>query len=169
MDKAKNKAIFLDRDGVINRVEGHYYVYKISDWLLTPNLCDALKLLQQQGFMLIVITNQGGIAKGEYSIADVENLHKYMQAELMMHNVCIDAIYCCPHHEIYGKCLCRKPQPLLLQKAAQRFNIDLKQSYFIGDSQRDMEAAAAAAVSGIHVQTDKGILKIAQEICKIKH
>jgi D-glycero-D-manno-heptose 1,7-bisphosphate phosphatase len=162
-----NKAIFLDRDGVINSVGNHYYVYRTEDFVFTPHLTEALRTLQDKGFLLIVITNQGGVAKGIYSISDIDNVHQYMQAELAADGVQITATYCCPHHEDFGKCLCRKPLPLLIQKAAARFNVDLKQSYFIGDSQRDMQAAQAAGVRGILVDTDKGIADVVNKISTI--
>jgi D-glycero-D-manno-heptose 1,7-bisphosphate phosphatase len=161
----KNKAIFLDRDGVINISKDRYYVYSMADWTLTPRLYEALKLLHSSGYLLIVITNQGGIAKGLYAMSDVEKLHQSMQSQAAAYGIPIEELYCCPHHEDYGRCLCRKPLPLLLQKAAARYDIDMAQSYFIGDSPRDMDAAAAAGVCGIMAAADSGIWYAAVTIC----
>lgn len=152
-----NKAIFLDRDGVINSDEGHYYVYKKEDFVLTPDLGVSLKALQDRGYLLIVITNQGGISKGEYTVNDVEQLNSYLKELLKPCGVNITEIYACPHHSSIGKCLCRKPQPLMIQKAIARFNIDASKSYFIGDRESDMQTASAAGVEGILVERNMGI------------
>jgi D-glycero-D-manno-heptose 1,7-bisphosphate phosphatase len=159
-----NKAIFLDRDGVINSDAGHYYVYRANDFVLTPGLGEALKRLQNNGYLLIIITNQSGVAKGEYATTDVDMLYESLQRLLEPHGVRFAEMYCCPHHDSAGKCLCRKPQPLMVQKAAARFNIDLAHSYFIGDSPRDMQCAEAAGVRGIKAATNEGIAAIVNKI-----
>ncbi|MDR3297114.1 MAG: HAD-IIIA family hydrolase, partial [Prevotellaceae bacterium] len=128
-----NKAVFLDRDGVINSDDGHYYVYRRSDFVLTPRLGKSLKRLHDAGFMLIVVTNQGGVARGIYSSADVESLSDFLRSQMADFGVPIAEVYSCLHHPDMGKCLCRKPSPLLVQRAMARFNIDPAQSYLIGD------------------------------------
>lgn len=153
-----NKAVFLDRDGVLNSDEGHYYVYKVEDLILNPGVVEALKVLQEKGYLLIIISNQGGVGRGEYAHQQVEVFHAKMAEILATEGVQFTEIYYCPHHESTSKCLCRKPQPLMIEKAAARYNIDLSTSYLIGDSPRDIEAANAAGVKGIRVKTNGNLL-----------
>lgn len=94
-----NKAVFLDRDGTINSDEGHYYIYKPEDFVFNPGVIEGLKRLQKAGYLLIVITNQGGIAKGIYTREDMFKVHEKMCAELEKHGVTLTKIYYCPHHE----------------------------------------------------------------------
>jgi len=152
------KAIFLDRDGVLNSDEGHYYVYRVEDLVLNPGVEEALKILQDKGYLLIVISNQGGVGKGEYTREQVDRFHSKLESILATAGVKLTEIYYCPHHESTSKCLCRKPQPFMVEKAAARYNIDLNASYLIGDSPRDIEAATAAGVKGIHVKTNGNLL-----------
>ncbi|MDR1225785.1 MAG: HAD family hydrolase [Prevotellaceae bacterium] len=156
-----NKAIFLDRDGVINDDEGRYYVFRKEDFKLTPQLGEQLKVLQDKGYLLIVITNQGGVARGEYTLAEVEMLNGELRKYLQAFGVKLAEVYACPHHTDYGKCLCRKPQPLMIQKAMARFNVDPAQSYFVGDRDSDMQTAGAAGVTGILVERNAGLKGIA--------
>ncbi len=159
-----NKAIFLDRDGVINSDEGHYYVFRPEDFVLTPRLGESLKALQDEGYLLIVVSNQGGVARGEYELRDVETLNKLLQEKLQEFGVQITEFYVCPHHPEHGKCLCRKPLPLMVQKALARFEVDAAQSFFIGDRESDMQTASAAGVRGILVKRNAGIEKAVAEI-----
>ncbi len=147
----KNRAIFLDRDGVVN-MERNEYTYRPEDFHFTPGLANALKILKKQGFIIIVITNQSGIAKGIYTRGDVENLHRWMNAQLAEKGVAIDEIYFCPHHPSTGKCFCRKPDNLLIQKSIGRFGINPSGSFMIGDSKRDVEAAEKTGIKGILVE-----------------
>ena len=87
-----HKAVFIDRDGVINSDEGHYYIYRVEDFKLNPELPKALKLLADNGFLLIVVTNQGGVAKGEYTLEDVEKVHSYLRSLLANEDVELDAM-----------------------------------------------------------------------------
>ncbi|MGL4363872.1 MAG: D-glycero-alpha-D-manno-heptose-1,7-bisphosphate 7-phosphatase [Bacteroidales bacterium] len=160
------RAVFLDRDGVINSDEGHYYVFRTQDFVLTPQLEISLKRLVDAKYQLFVITNQGGIARGLYSLEDTNNVHQELQARLQEYNVQITDFCICPHHPEYGKCLCRKPQPLMIQKCMSRFEIDAKQSYFLGDRQSDMLAANAAEIKGILVERNKGIESAVNQILK---
>ena len=107
-----NKAVFLDRDGTINSDEGHYYIYKPEDFVFNPGVIEGLKRLQKAGYLLIVITNQGGIAKGIYTREDMFKVHEKMCAELEKHGVTLTKIYYCPHHESIKTCVCRKPSPV---------------------------------------------------------
>jgi len=145
-----NKAAFLDRDGVIN-LDVQDYTSKIKDFKFLPGVFEGLKALQEKGYLLIVITNQGGIAKGLYTKEDVETLHHWMRNELEKEDIYITEIYFCPHHDVSGKCLCRKPGSLMLEKAIARFDIDAKQSFFIGDKETDTQAAIAAGVRPVKI------------------
>ncbi len=149
-----NKAIFLDRDGIINEEIGDY-VKRFEDFKLLPHLAETLKNYQSQGFLIIVITNQGGLAKGLYNLSELHKMHQYFLNEMEKAGVTIAEIYFCPHHpDFNGNCLCRKPGSLLVEKAIARFNIDPKQSYFIGDRPRDAEAGEKVGVKGILVPSN---------------
>lgn len=157
------KAVFLDRDGVIN--DGTlYYTWKIEDFKLNPTVIESLALLKQHGWLLIVVTNQGGIAKGQYTEADVNAVHEYMQSLLRPHNATVDAVYFCPHHSDIAPCSCRKPGTLMLEQAIERFGIDVSQSFLIGDSGRDIEAAQAMNIHGIKTNKNEPILPYCQAI-----
>ncbi len=160
-----NKAVFLDRDGVINREIGEY-VFSEDKFVLNDDLIPALKLLQKNGFLLIIITNQGGIAKGLYAKDDVEKLHGQLLSRLSDKQITISEIYYCPHHSDIEKCLCRKPNSLMLEKAIARFDIDVNRSYMIGDNDRDIEAAANAHIKGIKIQPNTSILPVCNQIVK---
>ncbi|SDC29209.1 D-glycero-alpha-D-manno-heptose-1,7-bisphosphate 7-phosphatase [Williamwhitmania taraxaci] len=158
------KAIFLDRDGVLNSDEGHYYVYRVDDLILNPGVIEALSALQEKGYLLIVVSNQGGVGRGEYTRQQVNAFHGKLEQILASARVKLTEIYYCPHHESTSKCLCRKPQPLMIEKAVARYNIDIKASFLIGDSPRDIEAAKAAGVKGILVKTNGNLLDGIKEI-----
>lgn len=146
------KAIFLDRDGVIIKDLG--YVYKPKDLYFLPHAIDGLLKLKRLGFLLIVISNQSGVARGLFTIEDVEKFNAYMTNKLLMHGVKLDAIYFCPHHpdgiipEFKIQCSCRKPNISLLLKAKQDFNIKLEDSYIIGDKDSDITTGLNANLKG---------------------
>lgn len=156
------KAVFLDRDGVINREQG--WVYKLNDFEILPDVPNALKLLKDKGFLLIIITNQSGIGLGLYSHIDVETIHYFLADDLYKKKIKISEIYYCPHHPEKGKCLCRKPNTIMLEKAIARFNIDVKASYFIGDRDRDIEAANAVGLKSIKIESNSSFLITAGKI-----
>ena len=110
-----NKAVFLDRDGVINKEIGDY-VYKIEDFIFNIGLFTALRLLQEYDYKLIVVTNQGGIAKGRYTHDEVNELHNFMLEKLLEEGIKIDDVYFCPHHHTIAPCLCRKPNSIMIEK-----------------------------------------------------
>lgn len=141
-----NKAVFIDRDGVVNSDQGHYYIYRVEDFIFNPDIEASLSLLKEAGYKTILITNQGGVAKGEYNTEAVEKLHDFMQFHLKGQNAEFDAIYYCPHHDSVSSCECRKPKPGMIIKAIQELNIDPDQSFLIGDSKRDIEAGKAAGL-----------------------
>lgn len=159
-----NKAIFLDRDGIIN-VEIGDYIKRFEDFTLLPQLGEALSLLKSKGYIFVVITNQGGLAKNLYSTEELDKMHQFLEEEMRKFDVHFEEIYYCPHHPDYnGKCLCRKPGSQMIEKAIARFNIDPSQSYFIGDKQRDVDAGNAVGVKGVLVESNPEILKLAQDL-----
>ncbi|MDR0711917.1 MAG: HAD family hydrolase [Prevotellaceae bacterium] len=158
------KAVFLDRDGVINNDDGRYYVYREEDFTLTPHLGKCLKRLHSAGFLLFIVSNQSGVARGLYGAQEVEQLNSFLREQMAEFGVPLTEFYICTHHPELGKCLCRKPLPLLVQKAMARYDIDASLSYFIGDRETDMEAARNAGVKGILVEANAGIANAVEEI-----
>lgn len=159
----KQKAVFLDRDGVINRERGDW-VYRINDFEININLIESLQILRDKGYVFIVVTNQSGISKGVYTHSDVNALHRYLGEVLSRSGIRILEIFYCPHHDETGRCLCRKPDSLMIEKALAKYNIDAKQSILIGDKPRDIYAAEKAGVKGLLINPDESILKIATEL-----
>ncbi len=159
----KQKAVFLDRDGVINNGD-LYYTYNEEDFFFNNDVFESLRLLRKNGFILIVITNQGGISKGEYSKMDVDNLHRYMLSELEKQNIDISEVYYCPHHDSIENCICRKPDSGNIEKAIARFNIDIKESFLIGDGERDIEAGQKAGLNCFKIDKNESILNICKRI-----
>jgi len=153
------KAVFLDRDGVLNRERG-MHTWTLADFEVLPDVPQALKRLQDAGYALVVITNQSGIGLGLYGHAEVATLHRYLHAMLAEHGVQLTAVYYCPHHPTQGRCLCRKPGSLMLEKAMARHGLDAGSSVMIGDRERDMEAAAMAGVRGILVEANAPLLPV---------
>jgi len=160
------KAIFLDRDGVINSDVGHYYIYRVEDFVINKGIINSLKRFQDAGYILIVITNQGGVAKGIYSCEDVNKVHHYLETILKENGILLQEIYYCPHHESVASCKCRKPSPYMINQAIQKYNIDISMSYLIGDSKRDIEAAEAAGVKGIKIEANEDISSYCDRIIK---
>ena len=155
----RNKAIFLDRDGVLNRERGDY-TWLLEDFVLNEGVVEALSEFQRRGYLLIVISNQGGIAKGMYTAAETDYLHLHLDRVLRNKGIELAEIYYCPHHPSTGNCLCRKPGSLLLEKALARFRLDAGLSYFIGDTQRDAEAGARAGVTPILIQPNSSLMEV---------
>jgi D-glycero-D-manno-heptose 1,7-bisphosphate phosphatase len=159
----KNKALFLDRDGVINRERGEY-TFKVKDFEILPSVVESLKLAQEKGFKLIVITNQGGIAKGIYTHEDVAKAHSFLKNELAKSHVTLTDIFYSPHHQDFSKSLDRKPDSLMLEKAMAIYNIDANQSIMIGDSERDIIAAEKVGVKGLKIKPNSSIFDIVQSL-----
>lgn len=143
-----NKCIFLDRDGVLNE-DRTDYVYRIEDFIIPDGVPEALRLLKDAGYLLIIITNQAGIAKGLYTRNDVMACYHYLQEQC---GQLIDDIYFCPHHPNYdSESLTRKPGSLLLEKAIAKYNIGPGNSWMIGDALRDMQAGKRVGVRTVHI------------------
>jgi D-glycero-D-manno-heptose 1,7-bisphosphate phosphatase len=158
------RAIFLDRDGVINDNSRSYYVWRKEDLVLNPGVPETLRSLKEQGYLLIVVSNQGGISKELYTKEDVFAFHEAINRELKPHHAAIDAFYFCPHHDEVENCLCRKPRPLLIQRAMARFIISPEGSWFVGDSPRDAQAGRAAGLSVLEVEANGDLRKILEKL-----
>jgi len=155
----KNKAVFFDRDGVLNHEQGDY-IRCVEDFYILDNF-DALKTLQDKGYLLLVATNQGGIAKGWYSEEELAKMHTELKKQYHAHGVKITDIFYCPHHpDFTGDCDCRKPKPGLLLQGIEKYDLDPARSYFIGDRERDVEAGTAAGVKGILIDSDQPISSV---------
>jgi len=151
----KKKAVFLDRDGVLNNEEKNYYIFREEDFFLNKGIGEALKILAARNYIFIVITNQGGIAKNLYSSTDVEKVHNKLYQLLLEYDVHLEEIYYCPHHSDEEKCLCRKPANLNIEKAIARFNIDRKKSWLVGDRDSDIEAGKLSGLKTIKVKANE--------------
>jgi histidinol-phosphate phosphatase family protein len=149
-----NRAVFLDRDGTINKqVEGHLTSW--SEFSLLPNVLNALRRLAGSDYKVVVATNQSAVAHGLITQEDLEDIHCRMLAEVEAAGGRIDAVYVCLHHPDDG-CGCRKPRIRLLELAAETFDLDLKASWFIGDKTTDVATGVAAGCKTILVETGYG-------------
>lgn len=153
-----NKAIFLDRDGVINHDPGDYTTC-LEEFHILPDAIPAMKKMQDEGYLIVVITNQGGVAKGLYTLEEVNRIHDFFISECRKASVEITDIYFSPHHESTGKSLTRKPGSLMIERALAQHNIDPDLSFMIGDKNRDLEAAAGAGVPGLVMPVNGSLLE----------
>ena len=144
-------AIFLDRDGVIISNKNYYYIWKQEQMQLVDGIAENLKKLLHNGFRLFIISNQGGISRGLYSKNDILNLHQELSQIFRKKEIEITDIAFCPHHPEIEKCLCRKPEALMIDKLIAKHHISREFSYFIGDSESDMAAAKNAGIEGIRI------------------
>ena len=158
----KQKAIFLDRDGTINKYVG--FLRKEEEFELLHGVAEAVKKINESGYLAIVVTNQPVIARGEVTFSELENIHNKMETLLGKDGAYLDGIYFCPHHphsgyegevkELKIDCDCRKPKPGMLLKAAEDLNIDLSQSYMVGDGENDIKAGKAAGCKTVLLNTE---------------
>ncbi len=156
-----NKALFLDRDGVIN-VEKDY-LYKIEDFEFIDGIFDLCKYYEKLGFIIVVVTNQSGIARGFYTEDDFEILTSWMIDEFLKKDVVISKVYHCPHHtKISGECSCRKPNPGMLLQASKDLDINLSESIIVGDKERDIEAGIAAGLNSTFLFDESNSVKISK-------
>lgn len=153
-----NRALFLDRDGVIN-VEINY-LSKIEDFVFIDGIFELCKKYQDRGYLIFVVTNQSGIARGFYNQSDFDTLMTWMTKEFLDKGIKISKVYFCPHHpEISGECSCRKPKAGMILEAKKEFDIDLENSILVGDKERDIEAALASGIKESYLFDEKGICK----------
>jgi D,D-heptose 1,7-bisphosphate phosphatase len=155
----QNKAIFLDRDGTIN--EDRQYVHKPDDFVFLPKVPEAICLLRNKGHLVIVVTNQSGVARGYFTVDEVEKLNEYMQIQLQKYNAKIDAIYYCPH---LSGCLCRKPGTLLFEQAISKYNINVEESYVVGDKLRDLEPGKKLGIKTVLISQKKNAVGVIDSV-----
>lgn len=171
----KQKAIFLDRDGTINKYVG--FLRQIDEFKLLPGVAETIRKINDSGYLAIVVTNQPVIARGEVTYEQLQMIHNKMETLLGEQGAYVDAIYYCPHHpdagfkgevkELKVACECRKPKPGMLIRAAKDFNIDLSQSYMIGDSENDMLAGQAAGCRCIYLNNNTERESFAASLCDV--
>lgn len=172
-DHAAKPAAFLDRDGTLNVDTG--YVHRIEDFTWIEGAQEAVRLLNAAGYLVFVVTNQSGIARGLYDCEAVDKLHRWMLEDLKRSGSRVDAIRYCPHHpqgvvaRFSRHCDCRKPQPRMLLDLAREWRVDLAGSFILGDSQRDLEAGHRAGIAGHRVNdgdTLAVVKRLLEEHCR---
>ena len=159
----KQKAIFLDRDGTLNVYKG--FITDVNEFELLPGAAELIKKINQSGYLTIVVTNQPVIARGECTFEELDLIHKKLETLLGEQGAYIDDLFYCPHHPDKGfegerieykiECDCRKPKPGMLLEAAKKYNIDLTQSFMVGDDERDMEAGKRAGCKCVKTQCNQ--------------
>jgi D-glycero-D-manno-heptose 1,7-bisphosphate phosphatase len=152
-----NKAIFLDRDGVLISNQHHYYIWESAQLEFIDGVFKNLYLLQSKGFQLFIVSNQGGISRQLYTKENILKLHEELIETFRKNQIIISDILFCPHHSELEKCLCRKPQSLMLDKLMARYELNPLQSIMIGDSESDMESAAMAGIQGIRITPNQNM------------
>lgn len=161
--KNKQKAVFLDRDGTINVYKG--FITNADNMELIPGITDVIKKINDSGYLAIVVTNQPVIARGDCTFEKLQEINEKMETLLGAEGAYIDDLFYCPHHPDKGfegeriefkiDCECRKPKPGMLLRAAEKYNIDLSESYMVGDDERDMEAGRRAGCKCVKVETNR--------------
>jgi D-glycero-D-manno-heptose 1,7-bisphosphate phosphatase len=161
----KRPAVFLDRDGTINEQMG--YINHRSRFVILPGVPEAIRLLNENNFLVIVVSNQSGVARGYFPIRLVYEIHDFLLTTLQEKNAIIDGIFFCPHHpqgvvpEYRLNCECRKPRPGLIEQARASFDIDMSKAYVVGDRVSDIELAHRLDLKGVMVETGYGLGDIA--------
>lgn len=156
----KRPAVFIDRDGTVNEQMG--YVNHPSRFIMLPGVAEAFRMLNREGYLAIIVSNQSGVARGYFPIELLYNIHASMKESLLKDGATVDGIFFCPHYpggvvpEYSKDCDCRKPRTGLIEQACNQFEIDIPSSYMIGDHYSDMELAERAGLRGILVKTGYG-------------
>jgi D-glycero-D-manno-heptose 1,7-bisphosphate phosphatase len=157
----RKPAVFMDRDGTINEQRG--FINHLSRFVLLPGVAEAVKLLNKNSFLAIIVTNQSGVARGYYPIDLVHDVHALLKTSLEREEATMDGIFFCPHHprgivpEFTSDCDCRKPKTGLINQAQGAFEIDMSHSYVIGDRYVDIELASRLGLKSILVKTGYGL------------
>ena len=157
----KRPAVFIDRDGTINEQMG--YINHVSRFVLIPGTAEGIRLLNRHRYLAIIVSNQSGVARGYFPMELIDRVHAHMKDLLAKKGASIDGIFFCPHYprgivpEYSVECDCRKPRTGLVQKACEEFDIDMKNSYVIGDRCSDIELAERSNLQGIMVRTGYGL------------
>jgi histidinol-phosphate phosphatase family protein len=149
----RNRAVFLDRDGVV--IHEANYLSDPKKLRLVASAPAAIKRLQKAGYKAVVISNQSGVGRGYFTLATLKKVHAKLHAELKKKGAELDALYYCPHAP-ERRCACRKPKTLMLERAKKRFKLDVKASWFIGDTTTDLKTARNAGCGALLVRTGKG-------------
>ena len=157
------KIIFLDRDGIIN-IERGEYTFREEDFTIVPDLLESAYNLYTSGYEIIIISNQGGISKGIYSKEEVLKLDNIIRLAFVEKGIeVLDSFYC-PHYTDNENCLCRKPKSLLLERAMAKYNVDPKNAFFIGDSERDKIAGENVGIKSYQVKANSSILSLSKKL-----
>ena len=157
----KKPAVFIDRDGTINEQLG--YINHLSRFIILPGVSEAVRLLNKNNWWAIIVSNQGGVARGYYPMELVDEIHAFLKSSLKEQGAIIDGIFFCPHHpagvlpEYSSECDCRKPETGLIDKAREAFDIDMSNSYVVGDRHVDIELASRLNLKGVLVKTGYGL------------
>ncbi|MBW1805358.1 MAG: HAD family hydrolase [Deltaproteobacteria bacterium] len=157
----KRPAVFMDRDGTINEQMG--YINHLSRFVILPGVAEAIRLLNENDFLAIIVSNQSGVARGYFPIELVHEIHATLNRVLKEKDAVIDGIYFCPHYprgdlaEYCHECDCRKPKTGLIDQACESFDIDISSSYMVGDRYTDMELARRSNLKGVLVETGYGL------------
>jgi D-glycero-D-manno-heptose 1,7-bisphosphate phosphatase len=155
----RKKAVFLDRDGVINHDPGDYTL-NLSEFHVLPTAFEAMKSMWDAGYLLVIITNQACIAKGKTTVEAVEEIHSFLGEEARKMGFEIAECYYCPHHPDFSQCLCRKPGSIMVEKALGRFDLDAERCVMIGDKDRDVQCAEGAGVRGVKMDVNGDLLSV---------
>ena len=155
--------LFLDRDGVINHDPGDY-TKNLSEFTILPTVMEALRAARDAGFKVVLITNQGGLAKGLYTHEDVSEIHAFLRTECEKNGTPLLDIYYSPHHPSTGKSLSRKPGSLMVERACAKHGLDPVCSWMVGDKQRDLDAASPVGVRGVLIGVNAPLLDAVHHI-----
>jgi D-glycero-D-manno-heptose 1,7-bisphosphate phosphatase len=154
-----NGAIIFDRDGVLIENSQHYYVWNQAQLQFVEGIFDNMQKLAAKGYQLFIVSNQGGISKGLYKKEDTEKLHQLILENFRAQGIEISDILYCPHHPSVENCLCRKPNALMIEKLMAKYQLDPTQTFLIGDSTSDMDAAQNAGIRGIKIEANSNMAK----------
>ena len=152
-----NKAIFLDRDGVILDNHQHYYIWKPDQIKFVEGIFKNLIMLQKKDYQIFIVSNQGGISRGFHTKEETSELHFDLIDIFRQNQILITDILFCPHHPELEKCLCRKPGHLMIEKLIAKYGLNPHDSFFIGDNETDMNAAAGAGIRGIKIEANQNM------------
>ena len=153
-EQAPNKLVILDRDGVIN-IDSDAYIKTVDEWVPIPGSIDALARLSKAGYLLAVASNQSGLARGYFTAIDLANMHNYMNALVEDAGGTIDAVCYCPHGPDDG-CSCRKPLPGLLDQIEEQLGVEVRNAWYVGDTEKDIDLALSRSCRPVLVRTGKG-------------
>jgi D-glycero-D-manno-heptose 1,7-bisphosphate phosphatase len=153
-----NRAVFLDRDGVINHAPGDY-TKSLEEFIILTDVLEAFQLIKENNYRIILVTNQGGVAKGLYPLENVYEIHNYLRVEALKVGVEIDEIYFAPYHDDYGKSLSRKPGSLMVERGLAKFQLNPAECVLVGDKARDVESGEKVGVPGIQIDVNGSLLE----------